>query len=113
MEANDLQANAFFSGFGNRKKSVLFVHFWSSIRRMNWLRYWLMQGALPKEATIILSMCFPSLQYGLLLFLLGQFTSMKPMSILSLGAESLVAAVEYLSDSHYAFFTSFNHSGMG
>jgi STE24 endopeptidase len=80
------KANAFFSGFGNRKKVVLFDTLLEQHTPDELVAVLAHEVGHYKKKHIILSMVLSVLQIGLLLFLLGQFIFNEPMS-LALGAK--------------------------
>jgi STE24 endopeptidase len=75
------KANAFFSGFGKRKKVVLFDTLLEQHTPDELVAVLAHEVGHYKKKHIILSMVLSVLQIGLLLFLLGQFIFNEPMSM--------------------------------
>jgi len=75
------KANAFFSGFGKRKKVVLFDTLLEQHTPDELVAVLAHEVGHFKKKHIILSMVLSVLQIGLLLFLLGQFIFNEPMSM--------------------------------
>jgi STE24 endopeptidase len=75
------KANAFFSGFGKRKKVVLFDTLLEQHTPDELVAVLAHEVGHYKKKHIILSMVLSVLQIGLLLFLLGQFIINEPMSM--------------------------------
>ena len=75
------KANAFFSGFGKRKKVVLFDTLLEQHTPDELVAVLAHEVGHYKKKHIILSMVLSVLQIGLLLYLLGQFIFNEPMSM--------------------------------
>jgi len=112
MEQTIFQANCVFLWFWKPQESSSFpIHFWSSIRRWSWLRYWLMRWALQKEhnhpsmvLSVLANRLFTILAWGKFIF--------NWRWVFATRLRKFVAAVEAYRI-HYAFSPVSPILGMG